>query len=85
VYGCTAVSTWNNANGHAITGGTVAYKDIFNCVLEVTNASANCLHWGSPISCNYGVNTFKGATIPVNANVSQALVNTQDNQGNILV
>ena len=28
VYGCTALSTWNNANGHAITGGTVAYKDI---------------------------------------------------------
>ena len=54
-------------------------------MLEVTNASANCLHWGSPMSCYYGANTFKGATTPVNANVSQSQVNTQDNQGNILI
>lgn len=85
VYGCTAVSSWNNANGHAIVGGTVAYKDIFNCVLEVTNASANCLYWGAPISCYYGGNTFKGATTPVNANVSQSQVNTQDSFGNMLI
>lgn len=85
LYGCTAVSTWNNANGHAVTGGTAAYKDIFNCVLEVTNASANCLHWGSPISCYYGGNTFKGATIPINANVSQLQTSTPDAYGNMLV
>lgn len=85
VYGCTALSTWNNPNGHAIAGGSVAYKEIFNCVLEVTNASANCIYWGAPISCYYGTNTFKGATTPVNANVSQSQVNTLDNQGNILI
>ena len=85
VYGCTVVSTWNNANGHAITGGTIAYKDIFNCVLEVTNASANCLYWGAAISCKYGANTFKGATTPVNANITQGMINIEDAQGNITI
>jgi hypothetical protein len=33
----------------------------------------------------YSNNSFEGATTPVNANITQGIINTQDNQGNILI
>jgi hypothetical protein len=84
VYNCTVISRWNNAAGHAITSAT-PYTEVFNCHLEVTNASANCLHYGSAISVRFGANTFKGATTPVNANITQTQANAPDTYGNILI
>ena len=39
----------------------------------------------SATTLNYANNSFKGSTTPVNANITQGIVNTQDNQGNILI
>ena len=33
----------------------------------------------------YAASVFEGATTPVNANITQLIANTQDNQGNILI
>ena len=81
VYNSSCRTNWNNAAGHCLSRANV----VVNSYLQVANASANCIHYSSAISCQYANNTFKGATTPVNANVTQAIVNTQDNQGNILL
>jgi hypothetical protein len=82
VYGCTAKSYWNNASGHAMSGTN---PDVFNCNLEVTNASANCLHHTSAINVKFGANVFKGATTQVNANITQSQTILPDLYGNIKI
>lgn len=80
-YNCSIQTNWNNASGHAL----VQPGNVVNCYISVANTSANCLYNASPLNVKYANNSFKGATTPVNANVTQAIVNTQDNQGNILL
>jgi len=75
---------WNNSGGHAFIIDNSAYTSINN-YLRVTNTSANCLNNSVAISIKYSNNTFQGATTPVNANITQGISNTQDNQGNILL
>lgn len=76
--------TWNNAGGHAFqTAGTTA--ELINCILEVANASANCINSTTAKTVKYIRNSFKGATTPVNANITQGQTNTEDSQGNITV
>ena len=75
--------TWNNASGHGIQ--CLANNTITNNTIIVTNASANALYSASAISLKYANNCFKGSTTPVNANITQSVTNTQDNQGNILL
>ncbi len=85
-YNCTAFSSWNNAGGHAITGDSTAYTEVFDCHLETTHASANCLHYGSGITVYFGLNSFKGATTSVHANITQGQVaNVVDAYGNIKI
>jgi hypothetical protein len=85
LYNCIAKSYWNNAAGHAITGNSTGFSEVFNCTLEVTNASANCLHYGSAINVKFGANVFKGATTSVNANITQTQANAPDTYGNIVI
>jgi hypothetical protein len=76
--------SWNNAGGHAfLTAGTTA--ELINCTLQVANASANCINSATAKTVKYIRSTFKGATTPVNANITQGQTNTEDNQGNITV
>jgi hypothetical protein len=76
--------SWNNAGGHAfLTAGTTA--ELINCTLQVANASANCIYSATAKTVKYIRSTFKGATTPVNANITQGQTNTEDNQGNILI
>ncbi len=75
---------WNNVGGHALrmTNDNIPVK---NCSLKVVNSSANCLTSLAARPTKYANNAFDGATTPVNVNITQAIVNTQDNQGNILI
>jgi hypothetical protein len=88
-YNCSFICTWNNASGHAITDINTAsqYNDVFNCYLEVANASAYCL--GSATTAKtvfFGQNTFKGATTGVNTTyITQGQTNAPDTYNNILV
>jgi hypothetical protein len=79
-----AKCSWNNAGGHAlnVSGNGI---QLINCTFDVTNASANCINASSAYSTKYMRSTFKGATTPVNANITQGQINTEDNQGNILI
>ncbi len=85
IYGGVYRSKWNNAAGHAITISAVSQFDIVNTTAIVTNASANAIYSASATTLNYANNSFKGSTTAVNANITQGIVNTQDNQGNILI
>jgi hypothetical protein len=83
-YNCSIITNWNNATGSAY-GTAAAGSEVVNCLLQVTNSGSNCLNATSSVTVKFSNNTFKGATTPVNANVVQNIVNTQDNQGNILL
>lgn len=75
---------WNSASGHGIRmSGTTGV--ISNNIIDVSNTSANCINSAAASTLKYSINTFKGATTPVNANITQGMINTQDNQGNILI
>jgi len=84
IYNTEAYSKWNNAAGHGIVVAG-ANAEIVQCIIEVTNASANCISGSSALTTKYANNAFKGSTVAVNANITQGIVNTHDNQGNILV
>jgi hypothetical protein len=54
--------------------------------MQVANASAYILTSANASNVKYANNTYKGSTTPINtAVVTQTIVNTQDNQGNILL
>jgi hypothetical protein len=86
----TITSRYNNASGHAVVLGATAFAgppnpDILNNTLIVTNASANCIYTTIASTIKYSSNVFKNSATPINANITQGIVNTQDNQGNILI
>ena len=80
---CTAICNWNNVAGHGILLNGIA--TITNCTIKTTNASANSIIGGAAYVVKYANNSYIGATTPINANVTQGITNTQDNQGNILI
>jgi hypothetical protein len=80
---CTIINDWNSASGHGVSANSVL--TVINCAIKVFSASANCLNASSAVTMKYTNNAFEGATTPVNANITQGIINTQDNQGNILI
>ena len=85
-YNCSIITDYNNAAGHAISIGPSSGNPAFvNNYIQVANASANCIVGSNAFSAAITGNAYKGATTPVNANVTQTIINTKDNQGNILI
>lgn len=84
---CVIRTDYNNAAGRAISEWTTGSTSVIvNCDLEVANSSANCI--ASPagaVNMKIAGCSFDGATTPIGANITQALINTEDNQGNILL
>lgn len=75
--------------GVRLFGSAAAHpvQDVINCTIILTQSSAeNCITASAaPGNARFINNKFKGATTPINANVVQFVVNTIDNQGNILL
>jgi hypothetical protein len=85
-YNCSIVTDYNNAAGHAISIGPSSGDPAFvNNYIQVANTSANCIRGTNAFSAAITGNAYKSATTPVNANVTQTITNTKDNQGNILI
>ena len=82
---CTIVSGWPSAGGHAVRMSGTTLNEIANCLIDVTSSSANCINSTAAATIKYANTSFRTATTPVNANITQGLINTQDNQGNILL
>jgi hypothetical protein len=85
-YNCSIITDYNNAAGHAVSIGPSSGNPAFvNNYIQVANASANCIRGTNSFSAAITGNAYKSATTPVNANVTQTITNTKDNQGNILI
>ena len=84
-YNSVIESAFDSVNGHALVQSAFTLENVFNCYLATRNASANCINSSSPISVYYGNNVFSGATTPINANVSQSQISTEDSYGNIRI
>lgn len=84
IYNTEAISRWNNVLGHGIivSGNNT---EIVQCIIETTNATANCISGSSALTAKYANNAFKGATVAVTPNITQGIINTHDNQGNIII
>ena len=80
---CVMVNNWNNAGGNGVT--PIANSSILNSTFEVTNAAAKAIYSASALTIKYANNSFKGSTNPISTTVTQGIVNTFDNQGNILI
>lgn len=86
VYKTLAESYWNNVAGHSINvSNSGANAEIIQCILRTVNVSANAITSSVAKTVNYSQNAYKGMTTPINANITQGIINTQDNQGNILI
>jgi hypothetical protein len=85
-YNCSIITDHNNPAGHAVSIGPSSGNPTFvNNYIQVFNTSANCIIGTNAFSAAITGNAYKGATTPVNANVTQTIINTKDNQGNILI
>ena len=85
-YNCSLRTDYNNVAGHAISVGTNLIGSFVNNYIQTANSAANCIKGtSSGISAKYAGNIFNGSLTPINANVTQTVTNTQDNQGNILI
>jgi hypothetical protein len=85
-YNCSIITDYNNVAGHAVSIGPSSGNPAFvNNYIQVANASANCIRGTNAFSAAITGNAYKSATTPVNANVTQTITNTKDNQGNILI
>jgi len=81
---CTIESLWGNASGHAVA---IVSNDsvITNCMLRVANSSANAIYASSAYSPKFANNVYANMTTPINANITQGIINSHDSQGNILI
>ena len=77
-------NTWNNAGGHGLIV-EVDTVEVYNCIFDLINTSANCLTALTAKNIKYANNAFKGATVAVTPNITQGMINTHDNQGNIII
>jgi hypothetical protein len=78
------ISYFNNSSGNGIKINQSSFE-IVGTAIKVENASANCINAASSKSVKWAGCSFKGASVPVSANVTQLITNTEDSQGNILI
>jgi hypothetical protein len=86
IYGGTIICDWNNAAGYGIrgNGGSIS-NTIINCTFNLSNASAPYLfNDGVAQAISLRGNTYQGGAT-FNANLTQAIVATEDAQGNIFL
>lgn len=72
-------------SGHAIKLNKSNNCSIINCQMKVGISSQNCINSDSAVTTFYTKNSLLGATVPINANVTQGIVATEDGQGNIIL
>lgn len=86
VYNSTIICNWNNAGGNGIQGiGGSITPIIINCTFKLSNASAPYLeNGGTAQAISMRGNTYQGGAA-FNANLTQAITATEDNQGNIFL
>ena len=80
---CNFTCLLDTSSGHAIDVGGIdsGNADFMNCTFQVVNAGANCITASSAETITVLNSSFKGATTPINANVT-ITASTDQNNGN---
>jgi hypothetical protein len=86
LYNAVIVSEWNNAAGYGIRGNGGFIVDLIsNCTFNLSNTSAPYLfNDGTAQAISMRGNTYQGGAT-FNVNLTQAIVATEDAQGNIFL
>jgi hypothetical protein len=58
---------------------------VINCQIQVDDNTQNCINASSSVNTYYAKNSLLGATVAIDPNVTQAIIATEDNQGNIIL
>jgi len=85
-YNCSIITDYNNAAGHAVSIGPSSGNPAFvNNYIQVANTSANCIRGTNPFTGVVTNTVFKGATTPINANVTLSAVTINTTYNNITI
>jgi hypothetical protein len=85
-YNCSIITDYNNAAGHAISIGPSSGNPTFvNNYIQVANTSSNCIRGTNPFTGVVTNTVFKGATTPINANVTLSAVTINTTYNNITI
>ena len=85
-YNCSIITDYNNAAGHAVSIGPSSGNPAFvNNYIQVANASANCIVGSTAFTGVVTNCVFKGATTPINANVTLSAVTINTTYNNITI
>jgi nitrogen fixation protein len=85
-YNCSIITDYNNAAGHAVSIGPSSGNPAFvNNYIQVANASANCIRGTNAFTGVVTNTVFKGATTPINANVTLSAVTINTTYNNITI
>jgi hypothetical protein len=83
VYNANIICNWNNAAGYGINGNGSLPVSLINCQFQLANSSAPYMYVGGAAKViNMRGNTYEGGAA-FNVNITQGIINTEDNQGNI--
>ena len=84
IYNTNFISNWNNAGGYGIVGFSGNLPDVLiGCRFTLSNASAPYIfNSGTADVIKMSGNTYEGGSA-FNANITQGITTTEDNQGNI--
>lgn len=79
------ISKWDNVSGHGIQvdGNVSDGIYLMGGSANVTNSGANALYAASAKTPYFTHLIFKGATTPINANITNSQINTIDSFGNV--
>jgi hypothetical protein len=85
IYNCIVICEWNNAAGYGIRGNGGISNAIMNTTIKLSNASAPYLYNDNLAQAiSMRGNTYEGGAV-FNANLTQAIVSVEDNQGNLFI
>ena len=84
IYNANIITSWNNAAGYGIWGnGGLLPISIIDCRFNLANATAPYItNGGTAAVIKMRGNTYEGGAA-FNANITQGITSTEDNQGNI--
>jgi hypothetical protein len=73
----------NASHGALLSNSTL--HEISDCYFSLTNSGSYALKAQGSTTAKYLQNTFTGSTIAIDPNITQGMINTQDNFGNIII
>jgi hypothetical protein len=75
----------NSNTSHGVLLSNNTTHEITDCFFSLANSGSYALKAQGTTTAKYAQNSFSGATIAIDPNITQGMINTQDNFGNIII